>query len=320
MGVMTLSLTCACGVHLEVDETFAGQTITCPDCHRSLRVPDARQAPRRTSGLALASLVLALAGAFTVVGTLLAVLLGGLALLAINRQREQLTGKGLAVAGIVLGLGLTGLSLFAYTSVELFGLDTLLREPQWAGKLDFDGPLEVDRGNDGFVITRPSRKWGVYRNPRPADHLLAFPPPQSLLLVNLQELAYVTCVPMQVADTASLEDCRARAEREFADLDLTSGAIRGRLGSGGRLEIRATRNLPPKYETERVEMLVVKKGRGPEKTYLLRVEKRPQDELMYLVAGGARSDRFARLEAEIRQALDSFRVIDRGRPREFQNR
>src|SRR5436305_15090380 len=84
---MTLSLTCACGVHLEVDETFAGQTITCPDCQRPLRVPDARQTPRRTSGLALASLVLALAGALTVLGTLAGVLLGGLALLAIPRHR-----------------------------------------------------------------------------------------------------------------------------------------------------------------------------------------------------------------------------------------
>jgi hypothetical protein len=314
---MTLSLTCSCGVQLEVDETFAGQSITCPDCQRSLQVPVARQTPRRTSGLALASLVLALAGAFTILGTLAAVLLGCLALLAISRQRDQLTGKGLAVAGIVLGVALTGLSLFAYTSVELFGLDTLLHEPQWAGKLDFDGPLEVDRSKDGFAITRPSRKWGVYHNPRPADPFLFDPAPQSLLLVNVQESAYVACVPISVGEHTTLEDCRARAQREFANMDLTSGTGRGRVGLSGRLEVRSTKSLPSKGETEGVEMLVVKHGRGAEKTYLLRVLKNGQDDLMYMVAGGARSERFERLEGEIRQALDSFRLIERNRPKDF---
>jgi hypothetical protein len=311
---MTLSLTCACGVHLEVDETFAGQTITCPDCQRPLHVPAPDQAPLRTSGLAIASLVLALVGAFTLLGTLLAILFGSVALAQIKRQRDRLAGKGFAVAGIVLGVALTGLSLFAYSPVELFGVDSLLRESQWAGKLDYDGPLEVVRASDGYAITRPSKEWGVRKANRSAE---AFTPldalPHGLLLVNVREGGYITCVPLAVAEHASLEECRKRAEDEFARLDLTGGGRRV-FGLPSDMKVVATHTLEPVGETERAEMTVVERTRGQEKTFVVRVVRKKQDTTMYVVAGGGRTDRFARLEVEVRQALDSFRLIDRDRP------
>jgi hypothetical protein len=316
---MTISLNCACGVLLEVDETFAGQTITCPDCQRSLPVPAPGQTARRTSGLAIASLVVALLGAFTVVGTLLAALLGGLALLTINRERDRLAGRGFAVTGIVLGVVLTAVSLFAYTSVELFGLDTLLHEPQWAGKLDYDGPMEVVRPSDGFAITRPSKEWGVFKARRSEDAFLPQHAAQGVLLVNPRRAAYVACVPVSVPEVWTLEECREKAKEEFARLDLASAEGPGHHTLPARVEVKSNKTLPDRGETESVEMLVVKQARRQEKTFLLRVVRKKQDGLMYLVAGGARSSRFAEVEAEVRQALDSFHLIDRDRPADWQH-
>ena len=59
---MTLSLTCACGALLEVDDKFAGHTIHCPDCNRPINTAPPVPNPPFTSGLALASMLLALVG------------------------------------------------------------------------------------------------------------------------------------------------------------------------------------------------------------------------------------------------------------------
>src|SRR5438445_223581 len=107
---MTISLKCGCGVPLEVDETFAGQKITCPDCQRSLTVPKPEPPGLQTSGFALASLTVALLGAFTILGTLAAMVLGWLGLRAIKEAPEKLGGRNYAVAGIVLGATLTFLT------------------------------------------------------------------------------------------------------------------------------------------------------------------------------------------------------------------
>src|SRR5262245_33563958 len=122
---MTLSLTCACGARLDIDDKFAGQQINCPDCQRALQAP-VREPIKRTSGLALASIVLALIGAFTIVGTVAAVVVGILALLQLANHGDRLAGRGYAIAGIVFGVLFTGGTLFAISSLELFGLTSLM--------------------------------------------------------------------------------------------------------------------------------------------------------------------------------------------------
>src|SRR5581483_3531419 len=112
---MALSLSCPCGAAFEVEDTFAGQGIACPDCGRALRVPLPRPPQLRTSGFAVASVVLALVGAFTVVGTAVAAVLGAVALASIARHRDRLSGAGFAVLGIVLGVGLTAVTGFAFS-------------------------------------------------------------------------------------------------------------------------------------------------------------------------------------------------------------
>lgn len=65
--------------------------------------------PTRTSGLAIASLVLGILW-ICGLGSLLATIFGAVALHQISRSRGQIEGKGMAIAGLVLGI--LGLSLF----------------------------------------------------------------------------------------------------------------------------------------------------------------------------------------------------------------
>ena len=82
--------------------------------------------PARTSGLAIASLVLGIIW-LCGLGSLLATIFGAVALSQISRSRGQLEGKGLAIAGLVLGI--LGLSLFALPFFTSF-LAALLDQAQ----------------------------------------------------------------------------------------------------------------------------------------------------------------------------------------------
>src|SRR5207248_9870045 len=126
---MPLLLTCSFGARFEVEDSQAGQMITCPACDRPLTAPGLDRVPLRTSGLAIASVVLALVGAFTLLGTLAAVALGGVALINIAQNPDRVTGKGYAIFGIVAGIIFTGLTLFAFTRGDWFGLER--SAPRW---------------------------------------------------------------------------------------------------------------------------------------------------------------------------------------------
>src|SRR5262245_57704151 len=111
---MALSLSCACGARFEVEETLAGQAVTCPDCREPVQAPQAGGGAARTSGFAVASTVLALVGAFTLIGTVAAVVLGLVALVSVARNPGRVAGAGYAVFGIVAGVVFTALTLFAW--------------------------------------------------------------------------------------------------------------------------------------------------------------------------------------------------------------
>ena len=69
-------------------------------------VSPAASSPSRTSGLAIASLVLGILGLtciLPIIGPILALILGIVALNQINKSRGTVTGQGQAVAGLVLG-------------------------------------------------------------------------------------------------------------------------------------------------------------------------------------------------------------------------
>lgn len=155
---MALALTCACGNRFEVDETFAGRLVQCPECQDSVKAPITASVPLRTSGFAITSVICALLLGLTVIGPVLAVLFGVLGLISIARHRDRVTGAGYATFGIVAGLAFAGISVIAFTKAEVFeGMRTRLL----LGKIDTTGPMEVVVSGDGIAITRPTVHWGV---------------------------------------------------------------------------------------------------------------------------------------------------------------
>src|SRR5262249_16677938 len=146
--------------------------VSCPECQQRIKVPVRKQYPRRTSAYALASVVLALVGAFTP-ATLVAVVLGVVALVDIARHRDRLAAAGLPSFGSVLGTLLGPLPLFGLGSGELFGLGGWLRERTLAPVVDTSGPLEIVHPLSGFAITRPSEKWGQVNGSRVEDPALS---------------------------------------------------------------------------------------------------------------------------------------------------
>ena len=157
---MPLSLTCDCGARFDVEDALAGQTVACPECQEPLKAPALQRPTVRTSGFALASFLLAIVGAFTVVGTVAAVVLGLIAVVRILRDRERVAGLGFAGVGVGLGLAFTAITLWAVSSGELFGLGAALRRTQMADQLDpVDPKSPLEMQESGFSLTRPSAKW-----------------------------------------------------------------------------------------------------------------------------------------------------------------
>jgi hypothetical protein len=84
--------------------------------------------PLRTSGLAVASLVLGLLW-LCGLGSLLATIFGAVALSQISRSNGTITGKGLALAGLILGI--LGLALAALSFGFLGAILEQARRPRW---------------------------------------------------------------------------------------------------------------------------------------------------------------------------------------------
>lgn len=119
-----------CGQPLAVDEAQVGKEAKCPGCGTGFTVPSAgevkaqvpvpspeeakaRAAPpsagvgtspsgRKTSGLAIASLVLGILGFCTTITAIPGLILGIVGLQRVKRSGGTLTGEGMAIAGIVI--------------------------------------------------------------------------------------------------------------------------------------------------------------------------------------------------------------------------
>jgi hypothetical protein len=311
---MSFALTCTCGARLEIDDRFAGQIIHCPDCRQPLHTRKSTLAARRTSGLALTSIVLALVGAFTVLGTILAVVLGAIALFQIARKPDRLSGKGYAMAGIVIGVLMTGGTILALSSIELFGLAGLVGEAVWAGNLDFTGPLEVVRPEEGFSITRPSEHWGVYRPPLSrAIGDLNHSAWDDLLLVLPAEDTVVLCFAVRVSPSDDIAKCGSRVEREFPFMEKIGlfNRTRKNLVRDTKTTTKFTKQPVPRGQAEVMELQMDKRDNGEDRSFLIQVIKSRGDDRMYVVIGGTRRGRFSRSVPQIREAMDSFRLLPR---------
>jgi prepilin-type processing-associated H-X9-DG protein len=111
---VSISVTCECGRHFETPEAYAGRRAMCPVCRRELIIPKPappevliireEPEPTVTSGKAIASLILGVLFFFACLSGVPAILLGRQALSDIKLSGGRLRGRGMAIAGIVLGL------------------------------------------------------------------------------------------------------------------------------------------------------------------------------------------------------------------------
>jgi hypothetical protein len=316
---MALSLTCDCGARFEVEDTLAGQEVSCPECQQPLKAPALQALPVRTSALAIASAVLALAGAFTVVGTLAAVVLGIVALVSIGRQRERLAGFGLAVFGVTAGAALTALTLLALTTGEVFGVGGWLREKAMADQIDTSGPLEVVAAK-GFAVTRPSEKWGQATANVLEDPLLApLQKNRDLLLVQPARNAFLDVRALGRNKRLGIDGGMEEAVRELQNVPenpFLGGAEDDEEMPRHRRPVNEVKKdpagphaLPPLDGGEGKELAVDVQRAGQAWRCLVRVYSRKSDGALFVVRGYSTARAFRRLEAELRRGLDSFRLL-----------
>lgn len=305
-------LTCACGARFEVDDSLAGQEVLCPECQQPIKAPHSERLPRVTSGWALASVLLALLGAFTVVGTLVAVLLGLIALVSISRNRDRLAGTGFAVFGICLGVLFTVLTVVALNADNIFGLESWLRERTLTQGVDTSGPLEVVRILEGFAITRPTEKWGeVLGNDSDDPAVGAFQEQLDLLLMQIARHAFIDVRTLPVGPFQNLDQCESEVVAEFEahrrprdpfdDDDLHRAVRVRRLGARG---------LDAKDGMEGREVEIEVRCAGKPWLFLIRLYRRGNGQV-YVVRGYGPKRRFAELRSELEAALDSFRILRR---------
>lgn len=307
-------LTCACGARFEVDDTLAGQEVLCPECQQPVKAPDAERLPRVTSAWALASVVLALVGAFTVVGTVVAVLFGTIALVSIKRHRDRVTGAGFAVLGICLGILFTVLTVVALNADSMFGLESWLREHTLSQKIDTTGPMEIVRSIKGFAITRPTEKWGRVQGDDSDDPAVgAFQDNLDLLLMQMKRHAFIDVRTVPAAGLQTLDQCEAdilanfqvqkRPANPFDDDDEDiPPAVRVRRLGERRLEMKDG------MEGREIEV-EVRCARKPWH-FLIRLYRRGKGGV-YVVRAYVPKKRFAELRGELEAALDSFRILRR---------
>jgi hypothetical protein len=316
---MALSLTCDCGARFEVEDTLAGQEVSCPECQQPLKAPALQGLPVRTSALAIASAVLALAGAFTVVGTVAAVVLGVAAQVSIRRHRERLAGYWLASFGIFAGVNLTVLMLLALSTSELLDPGGWLREKTMADQIDTSGPLEVVSPK-GFAITRPSEKWGQALGNGIEDPILApLQKDRDLLLVQPARNAFVD-VRVERKGNPTIDACHQAVLKELQDVpdnpffdpgDEDAPPVR-RPGRANTVTVESSREVPALDGAEGHEMVVDIKRAGQGWRFLVRFY-RTKAGALYIVRAYTQRRGFRRAEDELRKALDSFRLLPAGR-------
>jgi hypothetical protein len=300
---MAVTVQCVCGVPFEVDDGLAGQAVVCPACQAPVQAPALDRTPVRTSGLALAALILSLVGMFTVIFTLLAVLLGLLAIISIKRDRDRLAGMGYAIFAIVAGTVFTGASLFLYTNVELMPVDGYVEAGLNSGMIDYGGDREVQRKEKGYAITRPNKKWGVAKK----GFMLQMGAQGDLMLVNPYGHAYVQVMADPVFGR-SLENYTDEVIKSYRE-------VRGNAQLGmwapkvGGFKLRDRRPLKRGDGLQGIELTFDLSYGNEQQTYVEHIFKPAGRDEFYRVPGWTSKQRFAHMESELRGAIDSFRLI-----------
>jgi hypothetical protein len=324
---MPMSLTCDCGARFEVEDALAGQSVACPECQEPLKAPGLQRPIVRTSGFALASFLLAIVGALTVVGTVAAVVLGLIAVVRILRDREHIAGLGFASFGVGLGLAFTAITLWAISSGELFGFGATLRRTQMADQLDpvdLKAPLEIQE--NGFSLTRPTAKWA--RAKKGFQYLLVQPLLRNdalLLLVQPDLYAFID-VQSEANNRLgpAVEDFilnRLKQDPTQPALDKDKVKSPPKFGGIGNDDdppeisrvtkvtaVGTPKSLPTSAGVRQAnEMTAEVTVDGKRWTVLVRTYQMTSGRL-FIVRAFAETSRFARVKDELVRALDSFKA------------
>jgi hypothetical protein len=326
---MPLSLTCDCGARFEVDDALAGQSVACPECQQPLKAPSLQRPTVRTSGFALASFLLAIVGAFTVVGTVAAVVLGLIAVVRILRDRERVAGLGFAGFGVGLGVAFTAITLWAVSNHELFGLGAALRRTQMADQLDpLDPKAPLEMQENGFSLTRPTAKWArakkgfqyplvqpLLRN----DALLLLVQPDLYAFIDVQSEANNRLGPAvedfilnqlkQDPTQPALNNDKVRTPPKFGGLANDDEDDAPEISRITKVTTVGTpKALPEGAGVQQAnEMTAEATVDGKRWTVLVRTYQMTSGRL-FIVRGYAETSRFARAKDELVKALDSFKA------------
>jgi hypothetical protein len=259
--------------------------------------------PVRTSGLALAALILSLVGMFTVIFTLIAVFLGFLAIIAIKRNRDQVAGMGYAVFAIVAGTLFTGASIFLYTNVELMPVDGYVEAGFNSGMIDYGGDREVQRKDKGYAITRPNARWGVAKQ----GFMMQMGAEGDLMLVNPYRHAYVQIMADGVFNR-TLETYTEEVIKSYRDAHR-----HGPPGMWGpqvaRFQLRDSKKLTLRDGLDGRELIFDMSFGNEQDTYVEHIIHSAARDEFYRIPGWTSKKRFAQMESELRGAIDSFRLI-----------
>ncbi|MBI3822640.1 MAG: DUF4190 domain-containing protein [Planctomycetes bacterium] len=299
---MPISVTCQCGSKLEIDEKFLGKEIPCPDCHRPLptRAPAAAPPPlelpdyKRTSGLAVLSLTLALVGMFTIVGTIAAIVVGVFALKEIA-DSKRLGGLGLARAGIVVGAVGTFLTLAMFISPTVLGIDQLLRELAYAGRIQYStNPHAVTTHTQkaNIKLERPARNWAtlISRTNSPKNFDI-----DDLIILNIREDAFIACQWIALDDPATdEEDLLKKVLARFHRSELVN--VLGRLNDtplgreGVIVEQKIVKVLDSKKEVDRKQVTLDLRLAGVDRRFLIQFAPKEFATPVILVGAARRND------------------------------
>ncbi len=304
---MALVLTCACGARFELDDGLAGLEVPCPDCQVLVKAPELPTPQPRTSYWSLASTVLALTGAFTVVGTIAAIVCGIVGVVVVLRQRQRLRGLGFAIFGIVGGVLLTAVTVFALSRSLFENWGDRMRETLLADQFDVTGDqLVVPEPNQRFTLTRPNKYWGrqLEKQTDPMIKVLNRVPAE-LTLVRPERFAFV--------DVRSLGpvDQKTSAEEKLQSL------VREYNGTASNAEIIFHDELNPTRPRTGNEQL---KKECKELEFEATCNHRPwkiilrlytRDKQWYLIRGYVPDARYHDVREEMTRALDSFQVKER---------
>jgi len=165
-------LTCECGAHFETDD-LSVQEILCPQCQQLLSLLTHAVPARRTCLFSLFSLVLALVGFFTLIGSVLALLCGLTALVSIARRPRQLQGIASALVGIALATAGLGTTWYFLRNAAADRVGAWLREQLLAPLIDHQAVWPAKTNDGKCLLSRPSPHWARLRGNRGMDAAVA---------------------------------------------------------------------------------------------------------------------------------------------------